>query len=269
MITTKDFPDREFSSKEDLFKALRENKKSLKASKLLTIKHSDAVSYSSNNKTATKAETNSDNAKEIVVKFVVNSCGWYDSHGDVHLKGCWNKTVNNNKRFIHLQEHKAQFDNVISYNSVPSVEEITVQGVKVDALVATSIIEENENKAMFDRYKKGVVKEHSVGMQYIWDKLHLAINSEHEQDKDEKENWDKYIDQVINREDVDEKGYFWAVGEAKAMEGSAVVFGSNSQTPVLSIEEIKNIEPSNGTQDLKPSTDTSNNKLKFSINQFN
>lgn len=268
MITTKDFPDREFSTKEDLFKALRENKKSLKASKLLTIKHSDAVSYATTNQ-ANKADKVSDNAKEIEVKFVVNSCGWYDSHGDVHLKGCWNKTANDNKRFIHLQEHKAQFDNVISYNSTPSVEEILVQGKAVDALVATSLIEESENKAMFDRYKKGVVKEHSVGMQYIWDKLHLAINSEHEEDKEEKETWDKYIDQVINREDVEEKGYFWGVGEAKALEGSAVVFGSNSQTPVLSIQEIKNIEPSNSTQDPKPSNDTSNNKVKFSINQFN
>ena len=269
MIVTKDFPNKEFSNKEELFKAIRENKKSLKAAKMLATKEADSFSYEFALEETNRAKSISEDAKEITVKFVVNSCGWYDSHGDVHLEGCWNKTAKNNKRFIHLQEHKVLFDNVISYNSTPSVEKISIKGVKVDALIATSIIEKIENPRMFERYRKGIVKEHSVGMQYIWDKLYLCVDSNNETDVEEKANYDKYIDQVINIKEVEERGYFWGVGESKAIEASAVVLASNPQTGVLSVEENKSIEPLESTQERKPSSDTSKNIVKFSINQFN
>jgi len=262
MIVTKDFPNRHFNNKEELFNALRENKKNLKAQKTLQLKEADAVNYSvilDNNKQETnKNEINSqeNNVNKISVKFVVNSCGIFDSHGDVHVKGCWNKTAKDNKNFLHLREHKATFDNIISDNVKLSVEEIDIQGVKTECLVATSKIEKKDNPFMFEKYIDGKVKEHSVGMQYIWDKLFLCINSEHEADKEEKENWDKYYDQVINKDQLDEVGYFWAVGEAKAREGSAVVFGSNSETPTISVEENKD-EPEQSTQTIiEPSNDT-------------
>ena len=51
----------------------------------------------------------------------------------------------------------------------------------------------------------------------------------------EKAIWDKYINQVINRDASEEQGYFWAVTEAKVIEGSAVVMGSNYATPTISV----------------------------------
>lgn len=48
-----------------------------------------------------------------------------------------------------------------------------------------------------------------------------------------KENFDKYYPDVVNKEDVDKQGYFWAVLEAKLKEGSAVLMGSNWVTPTL------------------------------------
>lgn len=261
MITTKDFPDKQFASKEELFKALRENKKALKTTKTISIKHSDAFGYSVNLSSKDGADKSFSNKAEedrnidkAIVKFVVNSCGWFDSHYDVHLNGCWNKTASENKNFVHLQEHRATFDGVISQNVDTSIEKIMIQGVKVDALVATSFMERKDNPKMFDRYMEDKVKEHSVGMQYIWDKLYLCIDSNHEDDKEEKENWDKYIDQVVNQEDVKNAGYFWAVAEAKAREGSAVVFGSNTQTPVL--EVVENKEPTEVTQNKEPLNNT-------------
>lgn len=262
MIVTKDFPNKTFHDREELFKALRENKKQLKASKMVGTKESDGVNFSvslkqdSSNAIKEQVSETNVNKQKITVKFVVNSCGIFDSHGDVHVKGCWNKTAKENKYFLHLKEHKATFEDIISDNVVTSVEEIEVQGHKVDALVATSTIERKDNPLMFEKYKDGKVKQHSVGMQYIWDKLYLCINSEHQDDKEEKENWDKYYPQVINKDDVDEVGYFWAVAEAKAREGSAVPFGSNSETPTLSVEENKN-EPEQSTQTIiEPSNDT-------------
>ena len=103
---------------------------------------------------------------------------------------------------------------------------------------------------MFNQYAKGYVKEHSVGMRYI--KMDLAINSENEADKEEKIIWDKYINTIANKADAEAQGYFWAVHEAKAIEGSAVVKGSNPATPTINVEAAKSTlqipEPSNDTQ---------------------
>lgn len=259
MIVTKEFPNQEFESKEDLFKALKENKSKLIASKMATIKQADTISYTFESKGANKA-INSD-ATEIQVKIVANSCGWLDSHNDVHVKGCWNKTANDKSRFLHLQEHKAQFDYIISEEVTKSVEEIKIQGVNVDALVATSKLNVDDNPKMFKRYLKGLVKEHSVGMLYVKGKLYLCIDSDNEKYKEEKANWDKYRPQVINGDMADDKGFFWAVAEAKAIEVSSVVFGSNSQTPTLEVTEIK--EPSNDTHKIEPTEVTQNELLTF------
>jgi hypothetical protein len=92
----------------------------------------------------------------------------------------------------------------------------------------------DRNPFMFEQYAKGFVKNHSVGMRYV--KLELALNSESKWDVDEKEVWDKYIDEIANKEDAEAQGYFWAVHEAKIVEGSAVPVGSNKFTPTLNIE---------------------------------
>lgn len=254
MITVKEFQNKTFESKEDLFRELKANKSKLIASKMATTKQADAICHSFASNSTTKASAESVN--ELVVKFVVNSCGWLDSHNDVHVKGCWNKTASEQGRFLHLQEHKAQFDSIISEDVTKSVEEVNIQGHFVDALVATSKLSIEDNPKMFKRYAKGQVKEHSVGMMYVKGKLYLCINSEHEDYAEEKQMWDKYRPQVINGEQADEKGYFWAVAEAKAIEGSAVVFGSNSQTPTISVTEVKN-EPLDNTQkQIEPTTVT-------------
>lgn len=52
---------------------------------------------------------------------------------------------------------------------------------------------------------------------------------------------------AVNPEVAEEKGYFWAVTEAKVIEGSAVPIGSNWITPTLSVENKDN-EPPKGTQ---------------------
>jgi hypothetical protein len=50
----------------------------------------------------------------------------------------------------------------------------------------------------------------------------------------EKAIWDKYIDEIVNKEAAEEQSYFWAVSQTKAIEGSAVVKGSNFYTPTIS-----------------------------------
>ena len=75
-----------------------------------------------------------------------------------------------------------------------------------------------------------------------------CLNSDSKYDKVEKENFDKYFPLIANKREYEEIDYFWAILEAKAIEGSAVVIGSNQVTPTIEIQadakSLENIEPS-------------------------
>ena len=264
MIVCKEFPDREFNSQEELFKALKENKQSLVALKKSTEKRADSISYvnsETSNLIANKEEngTNTEIDK-LQVKVVINTTNFIDSHNDLHINGIWNRSVSNQKEFLHLQEHERDFDKVISDNAKGYVESVSWKSLglpyngKTEALIFDSVIEKKRNEFMFKQYANGWVKNHSVGMRYV--KIDLAINSESEWDKDEKELWDKYYPVVANKEVADERGYFWVVSEAKIIEGSAVVMGSNSATPTISVENKQ--DSSNDTLDIIDNIDSSN-----------
>jgi hypothetical protein len=279
MIVVKEFTDREFETQQDLFKALKENKKSLISLKKSIEKRADAINYVSNDVIlgeSNKAENNTIvEPNKLQVKVVINTTNFLDSHNDLHVNGIWNKSVsdNANKGFLHLQEHDRDFDKVISDNAKGYVENVTWKSLglpyngKTEALIFDSTIEKERNEFMFKQYSKGWVKNHSVGMRYV--KIDLAINSESEFDKDEKEIWDKYYSVIANKEVADERGYFWVVSEAKIIEGSAVVMGSNSATPTLSVEN-KTEADTITSEKQEPSNDTQkqNELLKELLNKF-
>ena len=271
MIVVKEFPDKEFATKEELFKALKENKPSLISLKKSIEKRADSINYVNSinsDLTANKEENGTQTEVEkLQVKVIINTTNFIDSHNDLHINGIWNKSVsdNANKGFLHLQEHDRDFDKVISDNAKGYVESITWKSIglpysgKTEALIFDSIIEKKRNEFMFKQYSNGWVKNHSVGMRYV--KIDLAINSESEWDKDEKELWDKYYPVVANKEVADERGYFWVVSEAKIIEGSAVVMGSNSATPTISVENKSEADNITSEQE-EPSSDTQTDKKK-------
>ena len=87
-------------------------------------------------------------------------------------------------------------------------------------------------------------------MYYV--KVELAVNDAEE--IEEYKVWNQYINDIGNKELAEENGYFWAVKEAKLIEISAVLEGSNSLTPTI---EAKDIEPLlEDTQKTEPSLDT-------------
>lgn len=247
MIIVKEFPERQFENKAELFKALRENKTDLIATKKMTLKEADAViivpPVSNDKGEAIKADdvdlTDLDTLK---AELVINTTNLLDSHSDVHINGIWKKSIREVKKPYLLQEHRMKFDHIITDDVTASVKVMTWKelGFKfegsTEALVFDSIISKNRNEFMFDQYAKGFVKEHSVGMRYVT--LELAINSESKFDVDEKKVWDKYIDQIANKEVAENQGYFWAITQAKIIEGSAVVKGSNFATPTISVEAV-------------------------------
>lgn len=245
-----------FNEKKELFKHLIENKdKYISQKRALTI---PSESFSSTveiikDLNVSKAAPNNLKADEIFVKVVMNTTNLMDSHSDVHVSGIWNKTLKDNKSFYHLQEHKAEFDKVISDNAKAYVQTMSWNELgfnyigTTDALIFESVISEKRNPVMYEQYKNRWVKNHSVGMQYV--KLELAIN-DNESEK-EYDFWNKYIPIIANRKDAENQGYFWVIQEAKLMEGSAVVFGSNFATPTQETIEPDNTTLSNKNEPLE------------------
>lgn len=201
-------------------------------------------------------ETQIDPTKLKVV-VVINTTNWFDSHDDVHIPGLWKKSLSDNKKtgFLLLKSHMRDFEFIIADGCQGEARPMSWKDVGVnlpgntEALVFTGIIDSARNEYMFGQYQKGYVKKHSVGMQYV--KMVTCIN-----DDDypvQKENWDKYFPMVANADEAEANGYFWAILEAKIMEGSAVVFASNCVTPTLETELLgtKN-EPLASTQEEPP-----------------
>jgi len=277
MIKVLEFPNKEFQTKEDLFKALIENKKELVSLKKSVVKNADAVSFGYLD-TSVKIDTNKEdvqtqlqNPETLNVKVVINTTNFLDSHNDFHANGIWNKSVKDNVTFLHLQEHDRSFDKVITDTAKGYVQSMTWKKLglpyegKTEALIFESTIEKKRNEFMLNQYANGWVKNHSVGMRYV--QMELAINTEAEYDKEYKALWDEYYPLIANKEVADERGYFWVVKEAKIIEGSAVVMGSNSATPTLENKDFEAVL--DDTSKNEPSNDTQRTEmLKELLNKF-
>jgi hypothetical protein len=255
---------------EEVFK----NRELIIAKKKNAIKHADVVinqykEDSSKTETSFKAGVDlseNNNPTVLTAKLVINTTNIIDSHMDCHIPGLWKKTLSETKVLYLLQEHDMEFDKIIADSVNDGLKAYTKNvswsslgysfSGNTEALVFETQLKSDVNAFMFEMYKKGRVLNHSVGMRYS--KIYLCINSSEPTYSAEKDAWDKYYPAVANKELADEKGYFWAVTEAKVIEGSAVVKGSNEATPVMEIEIDKNIEAVGDTSKNEPSKDTQN-----------
>jgi len=263
-------PTPSFTTKEELFAWLHANKTTLIAQKKSAIKNADTVSHVvplfSEKGDEVKAEGIPETANKIKVKAIINTTKIMDSHMDVHFDGLWTKSINETKDNYLVQEHDFTFKGIISDNVKVYVKNMTWNELGADypgftqALVYEATIDKAESPFMFDKYRTGKVKQHSVGMRYV--KIEMAINST--MYPEEKEIWDKYINQVVNRDAAEQQGYFWAVTEAKNLEGSAVVRGSNNVTPTQSVEQTKG-QPGETTG---KETEPTNKVTSINVNQL-
>lgn len=198
---------------------------------------------------------------EIQVDAIANMAGWCDSYMDVLIPDCWNKTINekgaSNKQLIyHLKNHVSSTDAIVGGNvkmsskyidlSVFNIESDLTQG---QALIGSSVVKKKYDAKCFYLYSDDEVKQHSIGLRYI--QIALCMNSEEDEYKYEKENWEKYYKFVINKDKVDGRGYFWAIPEIKLLEYSAVLYGANELTTVQATSKS---EPPKSTQ-TEPSKD--------------
>lgn len=247
-------------------KQIVEQKKTLiKSKKSLSITSEPICDYSINGANPTiKTKAFGENAEDpnkLKVKFIGNTALFCDSHLDVLAPGCYDKTIKERGQWVpHLIDHKHSLEAKIGKTLDISTEVVNVASFGIDSdvqttevLTMTSELVRGWNDKVFQLYKDEEVNQHSIGMQYV--NLILCVKDENY--KEEFEAWQKYHPSVINKERVDQAGYFWYVTEIKLLEISAVLFGANELTPT--IETQKNIQqPSNDTVDnKKPSEDTS------------
>lgn len=254
------------TDKDKFFAWMVANKNAMIAQKKAQMKCADAFScslellISNANGVIIKAEgVIPKDAPSIDVVSVINTTKLFDSHGDVHFDGLWNKSMKETKDNYLVKEHDFRYDGIISDQVKVSAPTVAWKDLGYDykgdtqALTYTSTITKDDQTGMFDKYRTGKVKQHSVGMRYV--KLDLALPSKRYDE--EYKVWKNYFDQIVNGEEADKAGYFWAVTEAKNIEGSAVLRGANFATPTISVQQSKT-EPGTPLQEKSREKSTLN-----------
>lgn len=275
-FTCKTLGDKSFETKEAMFLELKNSKDAIIALKKSAIKDSDAIPhFRKDSNSATKESSKNPIEFGSYIYPVINTTNYLDSHDDVHFPGIWDKSIEAQQGKTYLIiNHNLSLGNVISYpkDVQPMVKMIpwselgkSYEG-ETQALIFKSKLTEKSNRDAFLAYRDGEDIQHSIRMQYV--KIELAINDVNPQYKAEKAIWDKYIDQIANKEDAEAQGFFWAILEAKIYkEGSAVLFGSNDATPTLYDIENKTHQPPTSTGEAKNDPPTSNLSIYQMINK--
>lgn len=194
------------------------------------------------------------------VKVIANTYYWMDSHGDVHVKGCFTKSIQESiAKIFHFDNHNHSFNSKVG--NVKTIEEkkvkwsdlgVSKDGTTICVIGETELIEDY-NCQVYDAYKAGEIDQHSVGMQYV--NLQLAVNQPTEVEAYKL--WNDIYPLLGNPELADKNGYFWVVKEAKLKEYSCVLWqGSNSLTPTIKDneaveEDTSKQEPTEVTQEKK------------------
>ena len=248
----------------EIKESLRTDKKAVKECmefKKTTFKTADAVNTSEiKTEIVSKAlHTSKEHDTDTVLKRTIigNTYNWMDSHGDVHLDNTFKNSIKQRGaagKIWHLHDHEQKMTSKVGVPTKVYEQQVNWTDLGVDkkgtttALMMDTNIMKAYNGLMFQEYKDGNVDQHSVGMYYV--QIDLAVNDS--EFKEEFATWESNINKIGNKDLAETEGYFWAVKEAKLIEISAVLEGSNELTPTV---EAKDNQPSNDI-DIEPSIDT-------------
>lgn len=257
MIKCKEL-NKSFESKDALFLALKQNKESIIKQKKSELKESRSSELPLLKDFDYKAPFVTEKGYFYAI---INSTNILDSHGDVHLDSIWNKSAKEqNGKTYYVADHELKIGSVICNPKDVDIQlhKTTFKDIGYDLEGNTTLLVykmplnaiRNENARTIIDNKEQV--ENSIRMEYI--DMMLCVNSENKELEEEKTNYDNYSHLVANKVDLEERGYFWAVSEAKIKkEGSMVLFGSNSATHIIYHNEAAastsdKVEPQESTQ---------------------
>ena len=276
--------DKNFNSKEDLFKALAENETFIHDAKKSQVYKSfeKGLQVITDQKQIEKAFDSTEKGIKFdsdYYYFVVNSANFLDSHSDIHVDGNWNKSVKDQNGKVYLVWHHdfSKTENIIAFPE--DIEMMTSKvawnllGKSYDGETYSLIYKVKKDKIVNENVskwlKEGRKLQLSVRMQYI--KLETAFNSDDEDYSKQTENYNKYYPLIANKDEFKEIEYFFIVKEAKnVMESSLLPFGSNSATAEISQIENKSEADNITSEQEEPSIDTQKQEklLKELLNKF-
>lgn len=164
------------------------------------------------------------------VKVVANTYYYYDSDGDVLLKGCNLKSITERGpesktpgKIKNVYAH----DLKVQIGRPTLIDERIVDGM--NCLYGESdILNTTKGNDTLIEYQEGVIDNHSIGFQYLYDGLELVTADDPA--------WNKWLSILVNPDDAEEEGYMFLVSEDKLFEWSPVAFGANSLTPYLGVK---------------------------------
>lgn len=265
MIKAIEFPNKVFSSKQELFLELKKNE-----SKLIGLKKAQSykscekgqVSFLDGIKAIDSIEIKGFRVKENCIYPIISTTNYRDSHKDVHFSPCFNKTIKDQQgRVYYALDHELKWDSILAWpkdvrmfkSDIPwsmvgknydGTTEALVFEIEKDKITRKDVLLAIENK----------VADFENSIRMIYYKITLGIDSKSFEFKDNKEYFDSRIDEIANKEEVLEDGYFWGVEELGIhKEGSLVVAGgSNDATSIYSkldaVEDTSNEESAAATQ---------------------
>lgn len=277
------FPGKEFLNKEELFKSLKENLNIIVDQKKAKIYESYKKGQSINMKSIDVSKFDIEQQKALKLDdnyyyVAFNSTRILDSHEDVHIDGLWKKTIQEKqfKNYV-VTDHELEVLNTVvrkEYVEIFTAKiPFSVLGKKYNGNTEVLIYKFPKDKVQIpivkDWLDSGDELQGSVRMKYI--KFLFCLDSNNPEDEDFKNNYDKYIDYIANKEDFEYIPYFFAILEASnEKESSFVLYGSNNVTGQVKQVENKTEAVDNTSEIIEPSNDTqkTNELLKELLNKF-
>lgn len=251
----REFANKEFASKEEMFLALKANE-----AKIIGLKKAQIYNSDEHNRKEQISCLNLDVSKltgaqknftveDGYIYPVISTTLFMDSHKDVHFNGCFTKTIKEQQgKVYYALDHELKWNSILAWEK-----DVEMFSAMIDwQLVGKSYAGQTEAlifKIAKDKITKADVLqaivnkvsdfENSIRMVYY--KINLAVNSAAKELKENKAYFDSRIDEIANKDEVLEDGYFWGVEELGIhKEGSLVVAGgSNSATGII----VENIDP--------------------------
>ena len=146
-----------------------------------------------------------------------------------------------------FRSHALHHDLTQLPGKIIALEEKTVNGIS-GIYFETKMADTTIGNDTLKNYLEGIYDNHSIGFQYVQSEFI---------ERDAK-GWAKAIQNLINPQDAENRGYMWLVKEIMLYEGSTVAFGANQLTPFLGVK-------SNNKESLKLALIERINKLENTL----
>ena len=248
-------------NREDRFDYLKKNSKALVSLKKATLKTAECVIGTP--LLVKSEETDKAAGEDGVYEIAANTCMYIDDQMDALAPGAATKSINENLKrgtIYFLKNHARTTDNIIGSIKDAYYKQLPLSSLGYDAEGMADVLtivgepDRELDAKTYDLYKKGFVKQHSIGLQYV--KIDVAADDP--TNAPAYKIWQAHYDEIINKDVADKYGFFFYVSEFKLFELSAVLWGSNDLTGI--------IEPEKSTQEdsRKSTIDKSEFKTIFS-----